>query len=573
MKELGEELQQAALRGDGGLRPWQAALALGLVAALYLGVGVFDHSIWAPTEPTVAGIVWNMEAHDDLAVPRVNEYPYLEKPPLYYWLALGACKLGGRLSAGFIRFPATLMGILCLALAGLAARKQYGGRAACLAVLAGATLTSFWEYAHRASTDIAATFFCFLCFAVFAGTIGRSGPASRTRRWDIAFALALATSFYSKNFYTYLIVYPPVFLFLAYKREFRRIACLSAWLAAFTVVLLIPWCLALYGERGWEYLQVVFVDNTVGRFFHMSAPPRVRANALYDAYETGRTHTVLFYPAVLAALVKEWPLLFVAACIHLARKWRSADDFDRFLAIGIVALPVVLTLSSSKSVEYLTPVLFFVVLIIARFLGELLEAGTAGRWEKRLVAANVVLLGTAAFAMPEMIVLVTGHYLPLAWVPACALFLIFLAIRPWPRWSDFTFLYCSFCFLAAALLVALVSIMPYADAEKTTAPFFDAIRKESSRVELFTTFRDDRSLPLITYSLRRRVGVIENEGEVFDLLASGRKVGIITPRDFYRANRARLAGLPYVHIEAPQGKEIFSYIGSAAGSALDAPDQ
>src|SRR5208337_3954040 len=114
--------------------------------------------------------------------------------------------------------------ILCLALAGLAARRQYGGRATCLALLAGATLTTFWEYSHRAGTEMAATFFCFLCFAIFARTIGRGAPASSparrtayaahswTRRWDIAFALALAASFYSKNFYTYLIVCPPVFL-------------------------------------------------------------------------------------------------------------------------------------------------------------------------------------------------------------------------------------------------------------------------------------------------------------------------------------------------------------------------
>jgi len=357
------------------------------------------------------------------------------------------------------------------------------------------------------------------------------------------------------------------------KREFRRIAFLTGWTAAFTVILLIPWCLALYGEGGWQYLRVVFVDNTVGRFLHISAPASVQANPLNDAYTTGRTHGALFYPAVLASFVKEWMLLLIASCIHLARKWRRADDFDRFLGIGLVTLPVVLTLSSSKSVEYLTPVLFFVTLIIARFLAELFEAGTAGRWEKCLAAANVILLGIAVCAMPAVVVLLTGRYLPLAWVPACAIFLIFLALRSRPRWADFTFFYSSFCFAAITLTAAIVFIMPYADGEKTTTPFFDAIRKECSRVELFTTFRDDRRLPLITYSLRRRVGVIEREEDVFRLLASGRKVGIITSCAFYRANRPRLAGLPHVHIEAARGKEIFSYIGSEAKSALDAPGQ
>ena len=60
-----------------------------VILLLYLGTGLFDHDIWSPTEPTVAGIVWNMHAHGELAVPRINEFVYLEKPPPYYWMALG----------------------------------------------------------------------------------------------------------------------------------------------------------------------------------------------------------------------------------------------------------------------------------------------------------------------------------------------------------------------------------------------------------------------------------------------------------------------------------------------------
>ena len=61
---------------------------------------------------------------------------------------------------------------------------------------------------------MAATFFAFLCFALFAATLSKAEETPKRHRLDVPFALALALSFYSKNFYTWLIVLPPVLAFL-----------------------------------------------------------------------------------------------------------------------------------------------------------------------------------------------------------------------------------------------------------------------------------------------------------------------------------------------------------------------
>ena len=62
-----------------GPRPllWRAGHLL-VIIALYLGVGVFDHDLWPPTEHTVAGVTWQMARTGEIAVPRINELPYLE---------------------------------------------------------------------------------------------------------------------------------------------------------------------------------------------------------------------------------------------------------------------------------------------------------------------------------------------------------------------------------------------------------------------------------------------------------------------------------------------------------------
>ena len=98
--------------GDSGsVGNRRRAIALASVIVLAVGVGVFDHDLWSPTEPTVAGIVTGMLRGGDLAVPRIHGLPYLEKPPLYYWAAWLLASLRGRLDAGILRLPSAVFGL------------------------------------------------------------------------------------------------------------------------------------------------------------------------------------------------------------------------------------------------------------------------------------------------------------------------------------------------------------------------------------------------------------------------------------------------------------------------------
>ena len=84
-------------------------LLAALLIAAYCAVGVFDHDIWAPTEPAVAGVTWEITPKRSGRPPHQRP-PYLEKPPLYYWAAWACCKIGGRISAGLLRLPALAFG-------------------------------------------------------------------------------------------------------------------------------------------------------------------------------------------------------------------------------------------------------------------------------------------------------------------------------------------------------------------------------------------------------------------------------------------------------------------------------
>jgi 4-amino-4-deoxy-L-arabinose transferase-like glycosyltransferase len=556
------------------VEPWRWALLVVLLVGAYFAVGLFDHDIWAPTEPAVAGVVWEMYAHGDLAVPRINGLPYLEKPPLYYWAAWACCKAGGGISAGLLRLPAVTFGILCLLLAFWAARARYGAPAAWLATVLAATTPSFYVLSHRATTDMAAVFFAFLCFALFASTLSSSGDSPKRHPADLLFALALVLSFYSKNFCTWLIVLPPVLLFLAYKRLYRRIGVIIGLLALFFVLLVMPWCIAVFHRGGWEYLRIIFVDNTLGRFFSM-APPWPVTDPLNDAYRAEKENPRLLYFTSLFVFSAPWALAFIASVPAFFR--RRGGDFRLFLKIAFIAIPVVLTLSSSRVSEYVMPIYFVTILMTAELLRDLLQEATQRRsWKGKLVGLNVALGLGACLAAPVLISVASRTGAPLLWLIPVLAVAVWLAVNRRQEWLTFRILSTALAVVCGAFILVMGWITPRLNQEKSFAYFFDAIRSTAAQRKLYSRFCDDRRLPLISYYLDRRAEILNSEQDVFALLRSGQPLGIIIGSRFYQDHQGEFASVPHRAITARRGKCDLTFVApddSRAGRLMEFPPE
>jgi 4-amino-4-deoxy-L-arabinose transferase-like glycosyltransferase len=330
---------------------WLGAATAIIVVALYFETGIFDHGIWLPAEPAFAGVVWNMFRGGSLAVPRIDDFYYVEKPPLSYWLGWLSCKAVGKLDAGCMRFPMAVLGVLCLCIVYWIANKRSGTWIACITVFFKATSVEFYRSTHLAGNQSVGVFFVFLCFALFLRTLLKGNGADV--KSDLAFLAALAVSFYAKNFFTFLIVLPPVVLFLLLKREYRRAARSVILLAIFTAVAIAPCVFALYDEGGLHYLRVVFFDNTFGRFFNLSHLERFAFGPLDDAFTVERNHPRYTYLLALFRQTAPWSLVFSAALIWLFRH-RGDNNFKFFLKVAIISVPVLLTFSASRPKAILT---------------------------------------------------------------------------------------------------------------------------------------------------------------------------------------------------------------------------
>ena len=116
---------------------------------LFLGLGL---SFLDPDEGLYGAIAQEMLARGDWVLPRFNGLPYLEKPPLYFWLAsLGFAVTGP--TEWSLRAWSALGALGSALLAWRLGRLLYGARAGLMAGLALVTMAGSALYVRKASTD------------------------------------------------------------------------------------------------------------------------------------------------------------------------------------------------------------------------------------------------------------------------------------------------------------------------------------------------------------------------------------------------------------------------------------
>ena len=126
-----------------------AALAVSIVVSF---TGVFDHSLWTPDEPRVAGIGHEMFLNGDYVVPTLAGEPFLEKPPLYWWVMSGLYRLFG-VSDGVARSTSALAGVLTLLLVFDLTRRVSNPFGGLMATIVAATMSGSFHHFHRVVVD------------------------------------------------------------------------------------------------------------------------------------------------------------------------------------------------------------------------------------------------------------------------------------------------------------------------------------------------------------------------------------------------------------------------------------
>src|SRR5213594_116371 len=175
-------------------RPADLALLMALsIPFLFLKLGM---PLLDPDEGLYAAIAQEMLSRADWVIPHVNGLPYLEKPPLYFWLTAATMWLVGP-TEWAVRVWSALAALGTVLLTWRMGRRLYGGPAGFLAGIALATMIGNALYVRKASTD---QLFVFCLTLAMYGFLRDAERADRGRARFLLFYLGVALSVLAKGF-------------------------------------------------------------------------------------------------------------------------------------------------------------------------------------------------------------------------------------------------------------------------------------------------------------------------------------------------------------------------------------
>lgn len=316
-------------------------LALALLALAYLLPGLLGHEPWKPDEPYTFGVVRTMLASHDWIVPMVSGLPFVEKPPLYYWVA---CFFASAFSPWLplhdaARLATTFFVLVSLSATAAAARLAWGSGAGAVAVLLYLATLGLEGHAQRMQVDHA-------LMAGFALAVLGLAAFTQRRSWSgVALGIGVGIGFLAKGLIAPGAIGLAALLLPVFFREWRerRYGEQLTYAAAVALPAVVVWPFILW-LRDAGLFHEWFWENNVGRFVG------------YSIGKLGGTSEPGFWPQTLP-----WFLfpLWVYALGSLRREGRNAwrqPGMQIGLTLTLVVGLVLLTSASGRAI-YALPLL------------------------------------------------------------------------------------------------------------------------------------------------------------------------------------------------------------------------
>ncbi len=370
-------------RLDEGARfvaPRDAALILGL-QFLLLTFRIGQVPLLGPDEPRYARVAVEMARQNEFVTPTLAAEPWLEKPPLYYWLAGFAYRILGENEMA-ARLPAVIAALLLTGFTGLVGARLFGGGCGRLAMLILATSPLVFAYGRSATMDmLVAAFITGASGLLILSILGITGPSAVPAAWAL-----IAIAVLAKGPIGLLI---PLGVAAGTCLTLRRVdlsRLVSPLGIALALLIAGPWFVAIYLDQGFHFIEVFLLNHNLQRF----------TSTLHN-----HPGPFYYYLPILLLGVFPWSGLIAPALADLAtveRKERSA------ILVWILIPLVFFSLAGSKLPGYILPCLppFAIALALAARSLQSTESGRATRIAGLIgVVISAVLLAVTLRALRQ----------------------------------------------------------------------------------------------------------------------------------------------------------------------------
>ncbi len=333
-----------------GLRSWTpgkylcAATLLAAFALTFTSLG--SRPFWDYDEAMYANIIHDTVLSGNIAAPVFYGAPFFQKPPLYFWVAIGADKVFGTPEFSY-RVPAALAAVACVLLTMLITYEITGS--ALIAGLAGLVLLTtapFMEAGRQVRLDVPAT--AGVLFSVWCFFKARKDP-----RWLLGIAVGAAFGIFFKSVIGLLSV-PLIGMWSLFELDFTWLGRWQLWAGGLLGAgLMAPWLVYisfLYGHAFWdEFIFNRIVNSVVDNLISSSVTSLDYFGFLF-------TYALPWSPLVL--------LLLAWLITRYARHTRLERDALIF-TLSALTITTIFFVSTTKLFYYLTPIYPFAAIAIA----------------------------------------------------------------------------------------------------------------------------------------------------------------------------------------------------------------
>jgi 4-amino-4-deoxy-L-arabinose transferase-like glycosyltransferase len=356
-------------------------LLLAVTAALLLfRLGAVP--LLGPDEPRYARVAVEMHRSGDWVTPTLQGKPWLEKPPLYYWLA-GAAFAGLGENEAAARLPSVIAALLLVGMTALLGARLFGRAAGLHAGFILATALLPFAYARAAAMDMLLAATVTIGIGLLAlRLLGIAGPMAVP-----AASLALALATLAKGPVGILLPGLVVGAYLFARREGRWLRELLSLrsLVAFAVVAA-PWYVAISLAHGREFVDVFLLNHNLQRFtstIHSHPGP------------------VYYYVPILLAGLFPWTGLSLPAITGLMPR---TSRTDLFVLLWLVLPLVFFSMAGAKLPGYILPCLPPLALLMGRAADQLVLRQPAPAWGgPRAIAVCGLALAGLVSALPAFL--------------------------------------------------------------------------------------------------------------------------------------------------------------------------
>lgn len=345
--------------------PDMFCLSLLTIACLvFLFFGLNFYPLMDVDETRYAVMARDLMNSMDLNSLQLNMVPFLEKPPLYFWIVGASIQLFGRFSEMAVRLPIAGLATFIVFFTYYVGKRVISRKFGMISALILLSSVFFLILSHVAIIDMVLT--VFMTSAIYCAFLTHFSEDHMKKYYWWYFYLFIGLGFLSKGILALAIPITVIFIYnlvmKSVKDMFRPINLLPG-IIIFAIVV-VPWHLTMYQEYGTQFIKEYFLVHHFARFMNSAS--------------LGHERPLLYFIPVFLLGFMPWTFVFIAFLIDgfkkLAAKYKVAEGKLKdkllslldattneqklllFASIYFAVIFVVFSLSSTKLPTYILPI-------------------------------------------------------------------------------------------------------------------------------------------------------------------------------------------------------------------------